>query len=503
MKSILLFIKFAFVLFLGLQNVKANNLSLGTPINASGNLQFTISWENSWRTSLGPSNWDAVWIFVKRQSCTDNLWQHALLSTNALNHSVTGGVLEVEATSDGMGVFVRRSADGYGNIGVSTVTLDLQVDADNVDNFKVFGIEMVAVPQGEFYIGDLASTSYGFFNVYQNTPKLITAAIQSAGIGVASNYGGGSWGSTGALPSTFPLGYNSFYSMKYEISQELYCSFLNSLTFTQQVGHTAVSPASVTGSYALYTGSIQQSRNSIKIQTPGIANDQPAVFANDLNNNGVYNEASDGQFIACNFLSWADFIAVLDWAALRPMTEFEFEKSCRGSAIAVVAGEYAWGTTSILKAESGLLSNPGQNNEISTSSGSGLCAYGAGATNKGPLRCGFAATSTTGRAESGGSYYGIMELSGNVSEQCVGGYSFDYSAFTTANGDGELNTSGAADVLGWPVLGGGYGGGGIARGGNWYVSLTYYMKVSERATMTDNSNRTRNSQYGGRGVRNY
>ena len=36
----------------------------------------------------------------------------------------------------------------------------------------------------------------------------------------------------------------------------------------------------------------------------------------------------------------------LDWAGLRPMTELEYEKICRGPS-APVAGEYAWGSTTI------------------------------------------------------------------------------------------------------------------------------------------------------------
>jgi formylglycine-generating enzyme required for sulfatase activity len=42
-----------------------------------------------------------------------------------------------------------------------------------------------------------------------------------------------------------------------------------------------------------------------------------------------------------NILSWFDVAAYLDWAALRPMTELEFEKVCRGPENRI-AGEYAW-----------------------------------------------------------------------------------------------------------------------------------------------------------------
>ena len=101
-------------------------------------------------------------------------------------------------------------------------------------------------------------------------------------------------------------------------------------------------------------------------------------------------EAADGQNIACNWLQWTDLTAYLDWSALRPMTEFEFEKVCRGPNTAI-ANEYAWGTTNLVQAQSGALTNAGATNEVSTASGSGLCAYGINSTANGPLRCGFAA----------------------------------------------------------------------------------------------------------------
>jgi hypothetical protein len=47
----------------------ANNLQIsGTAVSGS-NISFNISWDNSWNASLAPSNWDAVWVFVKYQDC--------------------------------------------------------------------------------------------------------------------------------------------------------------------------------------------------------------------------------------------------------------------------------------------------------------------------------------------------------------------------------------------------------------------------------------------------
>ena len=51
-------------------------------------VKFDISWENSWRTSAAPNNWDAAWIFVKYRVGTGN-WMHATL--RASDHIAPAG----------------------------------------------------------------------------------------------------------------------------------------------------------------------------------------------------------------------------------------------------------------------------------------------------------------------------------------------------------------------------------------------------------------------------
>jgi formylglycine-generating enzyme required for sulfatase activity len=486
------------LLFLSSNSLRANNLVIGTPTIVGNNIAVTISWENSWSTTVTPSNFDAVWVFVKRQSCSDNLWVHALVSTVSGNHAVTGGVLQVDAVADGMGIFVRRSAVGGGNIATATLTLALQTAANGADNFQVFGLEMVNIPQGDFLIGDNGATGsgqsqWGFKSV------LITNALQTAGIGAAGAYQPSSLGSTAGLPSTFPLGWNSFYSMKYEISQQQYASFLNSLTSVQQLARGAVNPTLTAGTFAI-ASSVNPSRNFIKIKTSGVGAITPAVYGCDFNNNGTCDEAADGQNIACNWLSWPDVIAYLDWAALRPMTEFEFEKICRGAAAAAITGEYPWGSTVITQAISSALNNAGLASETSTTSGAnGLCAHLGSNTNNGPLRCGFAAGAVTNKPQAGASWFGVMEMAGNVWEQCLGGQTFNYSAFTNACGDGALTAAGLANVANWPPTGGANSG-GIIRGGS-YDTNANSCQISDRAGLSQNFNSARVASVGGRGVR--
>ncbi|RPH32288.1 MAG: hypothetical protein EHM93_09930 [Bacteroidales bacterium] len=500
-------ITFLLIIILLASDSIANNLQFGVITRPDAtHLQFTIQWDNSWKVTGGPANWDAVWIFIKYQDCATNYlpWQHVGLSTTSGDHTVTGGVLQIDAVSDGKGVFIHRSAAGSGNITSATVTLQMTI-TDNSYNYQLNGIEVVYIPQGDFSIGDGnrgGGNRYGFTGDGAFDPLIITNAVQTAGLTSAQYLSNAGWGSSTPLTSTYPMGYNAFYSMKYEISQEAYAAFLNTLTYDQQQTRFTNAPNSSTGTFAIAgLPNPQNCRNGIRIKTPGQVSNVPAVVGCDLNLNGVFDEPDDGQNIACNWLSWADLMAFLDWAALRPMTEFEYEKVSRGLAIPI-ANEYVWGTTTTLAANSGAIVYPGASNEVSILSGNGLCAYGIGTNNnRGPLRCGFAATSTTTRTMAGSTYYGVMEMSGNVNEQCIGGYNgYNYSTFTTENGDGDLNVSGGANTANWPPLGGGQGFGGICRGGNWYDAVGVCI-ASNRDWMASNVNQGRDNRVGGRGVR--
>jgi formylglycine-generating enzyme required for sulfatase activity len=192
-------------------------------------------------------------------------------------------------------------------------------------------------------------------------------------------------------------------------------------------------------------------------------------------------------------------MAYLDWAALRPMTEFEYEKICRGASPASLNGEFAWNGVSSTVATSSALNNPGEASETSTAAGDGLCAVGNAAATAGPLRCGFAAGAATTKAQAGGSWWGVMEMSGNVWEQCVGGQSFNYSDFTNACGDGTVTAGGAANTANWPSAGGGQGG-GVGRGGAFNTGGTE-IRISNNSLMNNNTNQGRNGAFGGRGVR--
>jgi hypothetical protein len=105
--------------------------------------------------------------------------------------------------------------------------------------------------------------------------------------------------------------------------------------------------------------------------------------------------------------------------------------------------------------------------------------------------------------QSGATYYGILDMAGNLFEQCVGGAGYDYSGFTTANGDGVLSAIGSANTVGWPTNGG-TNSGTIIRG-NWMDSnVLGYAQTSDRSFYPGNSiNAGRNKFAGTRGVRSF
>ena len=448
-------------------NVSITNTFLTGQDNSSHFIlvQFTLSWENSFRDNI---NYDAVWILVKYRTAS-NTWAHATL--NATGHTVPAG-FTATTSADGKGVFIYRNGNGSGDVSLTGVRLQWNYGVDGVaDNesksVSVYAIEMVYVPGGvNFNLGDGVSSN-SFKDGSSSTPFLVTGqgtiTLGSAAGNLNWTTGNNSGSPFGSTVSTFPTGYNAFYCMKNELTQEQYVEFLNSLTFDQQLGRTAARPDSLAGTRAL-GGSAN--RNGIEIRTPGVASITPAVYACDLNNDGNYNQPDDGQNIPCNGVGWDDGIAYADWAALRPMTELEYEKACRGDQ-PVVGGEYAWGDSTIVAAAYAL-SGSGTADEAVSSNYSttvGSCSYATtdGSIN-GPVRTGIfgAHASNTGRVTSGATYYGVMEMSGNLNERCVTVATSSGRLFAGTHGDGVLTSSGNANASTWPNS---FGAG--SRGGNW------------------------------------
>lgn len=520
-KSILPILLFASILS------KANNIQLSNVILTGSNaasaytlINFDIKWDNSWRVAAAPSNYDAAWVFVKWRKQGSLVWNHATLNTTG--HTAPAGAT-IDTPTDGKGIFIYRSANGTGTNNWAGAKIRWNYGADglaSVDFVEIYvaAIEMVYIPQSSFYAGD-GSVSPTNSIMGQFESKTSGTPFQVTSESTPGTLGGGGAGSMGnnnrtgmdaaglddfndatskVLPGAFPKGYNDFYVMKYEVSQEQYVEFLNKLTYTQQARRTIVSPASIIGLYALDNSY----RNGIVIKSSGTNPGIPASYACNLNGNGVFNEIDDGQNVACNWLHFADCEAYMDWAGLRPITELEYEKACRGPVIPVKA-EYAWGSTTITSATATALNNSGKNNEIPSNSSSNCSYMGAYSSGHGPLRVGSFAQSATSRQSSGASYYGVMDMSGNLREMVITVGNATGRAFTGVSGDGVLAANGEASVANWPTgfqadvsnaVGAGY------RGGDWSEQYIEYLSVSGRNTGAY-SYKYRDPDYGIRGGR--
>jgi len=180
------------------------------------------------------------------------------------------------------------------------------------------------------------------------------------------------------------------------------------------------------------------------------------------------------------------------------MSELEFEKACRGPA-QPVPDEFAWGDTKNMKATG--VTNPGQTYETPYPVGANIAAS-PGTSNTGPMRSGSFAMNMNTRLQSGASYYGIMELSGNLWEHCYPISNSTFRAFDGSHGDGYLEPSGTwigdPTNTGWPnrhvhVHTGGFRGGSF----KWYIEQS---RVSDRyLSFYGGSDRT--EQWGFRCVR--
>jgi hypothetical protein len=434
--------KFFIVIILVLSGIilKANNVQIDSvSLVDVTTLRFKISWENSWYTVVPPTNHDAVWIFCKRSYCPSPIvWEHANIATTG--HSV-GAPLEIYMDGkNNAGLFVRRSSEGYGDLEDIEVRIKLAAPAIPGEyDYRVFAIEMVYIPQGAFYLGDGEVDGndpkfYSWSAAAPYSPYLVSSNAQ-INYGTIPGYlysaGGSSLQPTGNIPASYPKGYNAFYCMKYEISQDQAASFMNHVTLAMHdywtyAGYTFINS---TGSGQLITSSVWQ---NFSFQYPWRAL--------------ILNPGCDVRPIQFNQ-------AYLDWAGLRPMTEMEHEKICRGLLYPVL-DEFAWATAVVKQfkptdPEALYYGTPQEtHNYTFTSPTQGI--VNSKHMNEEVYRCGFANKPNSSRIHSGASYWGVMELTGNSCDWVVSAITTEARNFTDQPGDGILDSQGFANQSTWP-----------------------------------------------------
>ena len=460
------------------------------------------------KDKLSLENWDAAWVFVKFRGAGADGWRHATLSPNVPDHSVPeGAALEVGLSDDpavggpgpatGLGVFIHRKAPGGSSVDWKGVTLRWLQRADQVEGaakvvpvsermrqapsaggkqaamgtidgmstptddsllrdiaeidakrklaeavkagvveIQVFAIRMVYVPEGAFWVGDGTTNAIaGQFSAGDSTEpfRIESEAALTLGGTDRGNLGNRdnlfatddfSASRTRWLPASFPMGFAAFYCMRHEITRGEMTAFLNTLSSVQQAAMKD------------FIGEKEkEGANGIRLVGSG----RMAKYEADM------------PHMACAGMAWRDALAYAAWAGLRPMTELEFEKACRGP-LKPVPGEFAWGTAA---------ANTGADSE---------------------------------RARARASYWGVLDLTGSLVENTVavgrpigrqfggthgGGRVGDLSGWNDFFGcfENENRPDILAGLPGWWMLGGGM----IGRGA---PNDEQVMRVSDRSSRT-------------------
>ncbi|MEI6211357.1 MAG: hypothetical protein WCR06_06995 [bacterium] len=312
-------------------------------------VSFDLSWKNSWRAKwtepadknctgkpLPVESWDAAWVFLKFRKPDTRVFSHATLSPDVA-HQVkpAGAALDMGLDDDGnkgIGVFIYRDAVGQGASDFKGVKLRWLNGSDQVDAstavLSVHAIAMVYVPEGPFrskspFVYPITMAGW--------TPQAFVCQLTTIETPDATKLGGHVNFSTNYVreASDWPNGYGAFYCMKYSILQGEYARFLTEVapdlkaaTYNGEYGyqpHNAARRYSA-GFYGLCGYTIRYVADEMRYEAD--APERPAKFLTD-----------------------PDIHSFTAWAGLRPMSNLEYEKVCRGPrAVARDADAWAPGT---------------------------------------------------------------------------------------------------------------------------------------------------------------
>lgn len=456
----------------------SNNLDI-TNVEVSENdnnidVQFTLSWDYAWNNF---KNHDAVWVFFKFLQ-PNARYVHAKVSKTGHRLMIDQNsqiiMPSFETPEDQMGVFISPSKIYRGNI-EWRVSVRLDPGIKSLENLEIYratiqvnAIEMVYVPKSGFYLGNsnndtlllretaalYKSDANGEYNGYykvSNEDATINIGPVRGNLFYQSddpNYKGDQKGNLGPH---FPKGVNAFYIMKYELTQGQYVKFLNSITTYNS--HVRAN----FGGKNYYT-----LRGTIRV------------------NNGKYFAEKPNR--PANFVSWDDGLAYADWAGLRPMTELEYIKACRGPE-EYKFFEFPWGTD-----------NKDRLSRYINHEGDLVFQKGL---DEGKL-------TDENREMYGASYYWVMDLAGSLWERVITIGDNKGRSFKGTHGDGDLSY-GEANNDDWPAGNNETGGYGF-KGGGFYDHNMVYGSFNPHSTVDDRrfgawSGGFRTEAYGQRFVR--
>jgi hypothetical protein len=291
-------------------------------------LSFDIDWEHSWRHG---SFHDAAWVFFKVRPDPAGDWQPVRLKADRVLNPTGYGTAEgtplefiVPGGADGLcGVFIRRSDEGAGPVATRRVSVvwDAAATRGLPADLRVplagFGIEMVYVAEGPFLLGSGGNECNRFHAAVAAGQPQTAYLVAGRGPIPTGRQPGRLWATGfapedgGAIPTEFPGGYGAFYCMKRLITQGNYADFLNHLPEAEARkrfypdGH---------GHWIDRAGEPPNTHYAASGRPPS----------------PWFGRRASQRDQSCPWLSWADGAAFAAWSGLRPLTELEHEKACRG-----------------------------------------------------------------------------------------------------------------------------------------------------------------------------
>ena len=200
------------------------------PNTPTAHVTSNVAWQNAWRNER---NHDAAWIFVKVRAA-GGPWRHASIIRASLQP--VARLLQppsIAVSPDLVGLFVSAASPMRGPV---IWSLDLTVDlslirdlsADSALETRVFGVEMVQIPEGAFTLGDPDPAALKFAAFYRSnaagSPDGLIEIRSEEAIEVGAAMGALNYqvehpeyqgDRQGPIPAAFPKGFRAFYAMKY------------------------------------------------------------------------------------------------------------------------------------------------------------------------------------------------------------------------------------------------------------------------------------------------
>ena len=281
---------------------------------------------------------------------------------------------------------------------------------------------------------------------------------------------GSSVGRPGVLNDEYPTGYEAFYFMKYPLTQGQYADFLNSLppdvaaarAYSERVdgrdpeggsagteeitlnlgpGHQAV--VREPDRHTIYSSADLPEKAPSMDDAIGASDEEPgdrldALMA-DVMEGGKEKPKAPPVYTArlpfrrCSYVSTPDCFSYAVWAGLRPMTELEYDKACRGVR-RPAPNELVFGSTNKPAHAAGGTRTSLVDAGLPTERYVGESANG---NLFGAARVGWAATPESDRETAAASYWGILDLF-DAHVIPVGSANEKWRAFRGTPGDGRV-----------------------------------------------------------------